>query len=140
MGQEIVTAPGVITSENFPSNYSSNSFIVTKIYAPPGEQVVLNFTHFDVEGNVYDEEEGLFCWDTLSFYASDAPLLGDLIGETCTDGVNNIATFSPLKSSGSSLLVVFQSDGYVTRMGYNATVTSVKRKYSCLALAEKNTS
>ena len=108
---------------------------MTTIEAPLGEHVLLNFTHFDLEGYFYGGEL-VMCFDTLTFFDVPPtrddiwPFLDDVIGGgVCSDGVENNPPFSLLKSRGNSLIVIFQSDFTINRTGYNAIATSVKCKY-----------
>ena len=51
---------GIIKSPGFPAPYVDNQNITWNISAPPGYQIVLHFTTFDLEDS-YDEDHGGAC-------------------------------------------------------------------------------
>ncbi|XP_072014314.1 scavenger receptor cysteine-rich domain-containing protein DMBT1-like [Amphiura filiformis] len=118
VSEEFFTAPGDLTSTNYPSNYNDSEFKMTTITAPPGENIVLEFTDFDVEEIDFETN----CYDELVFFDADTPRRDAFIGRAC----GNCTMFSPLKSSGNVMLLIFNSDGLFTRMGYKAILTTVK--------------
>ncbi|XP_072014073.1 scavenger receptor cysteine-rich domain-containing protein DMBT1-like [Amphiura filiformis] len=116
-----VTAPWTISSSNFPSEYKDSEVTFTTITAAPGQQVLLNFTAFEVEENS-EKLLGYNCFDFLLFFDADYAKRDAFLGEAC----GSTALFSPLKSTGQHMHLIFHSDVSYTLQGYEATVTSVE--------------
>ncbi|XP_052251794.1 uncharacterized protein LOC127858626 isoform X2 [Dreissena polymorpha] len=108
----VLTDPfGVITSPNFPSNYSNKVQCIWIINAPEGYQINVNFTNFALEVHSdcrYDYLE-LFHGPNDSY-----PSVGKFCGTTPPTG---------FKSRSNSVLIVFSTDSDVSARVFNLTYT-----------------
>ncbi|XP_037045819.1 tolloid-like protein 1 [Bradysia coprophila] len=113
-GGLIEALTGTITSPSFPDIYPRSKQCVWEIVAPEQHRITINFTHFDLEGNNYQQEE---CDDdSLSIYSK-------LDG----DNVNKHGTFC-----GSRVLPLITSDGNVMRIEFRSDDTVQKSGFAAI--------
>ncbi|XP_077320418.1 embryonic protein UVS.2-like [Lithobates pipiens] len=105
---------GILTSENYPSDYPDNVDYVWLIRTPNG-QVSLTFSDFNVQSTLDCTSDYMRIYDGNS---KNSPVLLDKI---C--GSNTIPS---LIASTNEMLVEFVSDGAVAGRGFNATYNTVK--------------
>ncbi|XP_068117870.1 astacin-like metalloendopeptidase [Hyperolius riggenbachi] len=99
---------GTVTSPGFPNLYPNLADCITTIWAPPGYQIALIFTAFDVEYSVYCDYDYLLIHDGGQL---DSPILGQF----CSND-----PIPPVTSSGNVLLLQFISDHWLNTAGYSA--------------------
>ena len=102
----------VLTSPNFPNNYSNNANMMWNIIAPSQDYgVLVNFTHFHLEQ----------CCDYLSVYAGSTPSFRDsaLIGEYLGSSLP-----ANIESRHMYLWISFTSDGSVVYSGFEIEVSA----------------
>lgn len=104
---------GTITSPSFPDIYPMSKECVWEIIAPEQYRITINFTHFDLEGNNYHQQE---CdYDSLSIYS-----------KLDEDNVRKHGVFCgtrslPLVTSeGNAMRIEFRSDNTIQRSGFAA--------------------
>ncbi|XP_073483588.1 scavenger receptor cysteine-rich domain-containing protein DMBT1 [Aquarana catesbeiana] len=116
-GGRITQFYGVITSPNFPNNYSSNSFCIWEIETARGYRVELTFTHFQLETSnncVYD-------WvKVYDGHPQNATLLATLC-------YPSNYTYS---SSSNVISIEFKSDSSIEMFGFRAAFSSVLAGYT----------
>ncbi|XP_077342767.1 scavenger receptor cysteine-rich domain-containing protein DMBT1-like isoform X3 [Lithobates pipiens] len=119
-GGRITQFYGVITSPNFPNNYSSNSFCIWEIETARGYRVELTFTHFQLETSnncVYD-------WvKVYDGYPQNATLLATL----CYPSNYTYYTYA---SSSNVITIEFKSDSIIEMSGFRAVFSSVLAGYT----------
>ncbi|XP_072028166.1 uncharacterized protein [Amphiura filiformis] len=108
--QNLDTAPGTISTPNYPEHYHNNAKCTTIITAPEGHSVVLTMIDFQLE---YDDFLCLGDFDTLSVYNYDK---NELIGVYCGTDIPD-----EFVSDGRSLSLYFKTDSTVTAKGYQAS-------------------
>ncbi|KAJ7373485.1 hypothetical protein OS493_011080 [Desmophyllum pertusum] len=89
---------GVFSSSNFPQNYRSNTTCIWKITVDSANHITLNFTDFDLENSSSCERAYVRVYDGLNI---THPSLGTFCGSDIPMAI---------RSSGSQMLVVFQSN------------------------------
>lgn len=104
---------GTITSPSFPDIYPMSKECVWEIIAPEQYRITINFTHFDLEGNNYHQQE---CdYDSLSIYS-----------KLDEDNVKKHGVFCgsrslPLVTSeGNAMRIEFRSDNTIQKSGFAA--------------------
>uniref|UniRef100_A0A914YVX1 Metalloendopeptidase n=1 Tax=Panagrolaimus superbus TaxID=310955 RepID=A0A914YVX1_9BILA len=109
-GGQLTQKSGNFFSPNFPANYSSNKKCVWEIKATPGYRIILNFTHFNVEGLKSECE-----YDYVHLKPISNVQDGDEV-KLC--GEYNIPVI--LMSSINEVKVSFNSDNSMERSGFSA--------------------
>ncbi|XP_072014814.1 uncharacterized protein [Amphiura filiformis] len=112
-----ITTPGAISSANYPEPYYNNDICSTQITAPPGKQIRVSFTDFQLEGKM-ETNDTYKCVDYLQIYDASYANSDKLMGEFCGDVIPN-----PIRSSGRNLLLLFSSNFAMAGIGYKADVT-----------------
>jgi len=118
------TTSGIIRSPGWPSSYPHGRECVWKIVAPPGQQIMLNFTAFNMENHTecnYDFLEIRFLFllsafvviMTLSSRRNGGQESSSLVGRYC--GVSIPQT---IPSFTNQLWLKFASDGSMTGPGF----------------------
>jgi tolkin len=113
-GGIIDTQNGTITSPSFPKEYPTNKECVWEIIAPANHKVTLNFTHFDLEGNMYYQPAACE-YDSLTVYSK----LNDDSDSVKKHGVfcgNKIP--NPITSESNILRLEFKSDKTIQKTGF----------------------
>ena len=98
-----VLSTGVVTSPNYPCNYSNYVNTTETIRVKEGMVVVLEFTAFNTEGNV----------DKLTIRDSDGTTLMEERSGECIPG--------KIWSKTNVVHLHFDTNGWGTRTGWNAT-------------------
>ncbi|KAM3937400.1 ovochymase-2-like [Leptodactylus fuscus] len=106
---------GVIKSPNWPNNYPPNRLCVWHLQVPEGKQIILNFTHFDLEDS--DIISNL-CYDYVAAYedSSGGPRK---YGPFCGTNMPNRIT-----SQSNTLIFRFYSDIFTESKGFRAYWTT----------------
>ena len=120
---ELLLGSGNLSSTNFPSDYLRGErcfHILTA--ADETEQVAISFSYFDTEQY----------YDSVAFYDVEYPSENAFFGDFMFDihgNYGNITTaFSPFKSNGQHIGVLFSSDWGEQRKGFHANFVSIKCK------------
>ena len=108
---------GVISSTNYPNNYNSVSECIWKIMVKPTNQITLNFTDFALEPD-HSCTASLTVYDGLNI---TDPTLGTFCGTQVPGSI---------RSTGSNMLVIFQSRARMRGRGFRAYYDSGKFKVS----------
>lgn len=105
---------GTITSPSFPDIYPMSKQCVYEIIAPEQHRITINFTHFDLEGNNFQQEE---CdYDSLSIYSKlDGADVVKKHGTFCGSRAPPLIT-----SEGNVMRVEFRSDDTIQKSGFAA--------------------
>ncbi|XP_064635870.1 tolloid-like protein 1 [Lineus longissimus] len=114
-GGYIDATNGSLQTPSYPDLYPSNKNCVWQIVAPKLYRIILNFTHFDLEGNNHDCE-----YDSVeirSGLGTEATQHGTYCGSTIPN---------PITSEGSSLRIEFNSDNSVQKTGFHAVFLTDK--------------
>lgn len=113
---------GTITSPSFPDVYPISKDCIWEIVAPEQYRITLNFTHFDLEGNNFHQQE---CdYDSLSVYSKLDEDNLKRHGIFCGQRLPPLIT-----SEGNSLRIEFKSDNTVQKSGFAAVFfTGVHKK------------
>ncbi|KAM6953504.1 cubilin [Aplochiton taeniatus] len=107
---EVFTTPtGEFTSPNYPSNYPTDRQCVFVIVVQVNQQIMLNFTDFDLEGSSTN------CIHDYVAIRDGGYETSPLIGKFCSDQPPPV-----LVSHSNRLWIKFQSDYSVTRRGFAA--------------------
>ena len=102
----------VLTSPNFPSNYSNNAVLTWNIIAPSQSYgVLVNFTHFHLEQS----------FDYLRVYAGSTPSFGNSTQIGVYSGSSLPAN---IESTYMYLWMIFTSDGSVVYSGFEIEVSA----------------
>ncbi|KAM5158320.1 cubilin [Mantella aurantiaca] len=103
---------GVISSPNYPGNYTAGSHCAWHLEAPEGQIITLSFAYFDLEQHVVCR------WDSVTIVNGALPS-SPLIGQYC-------GTASPgtVQSGANKLLVIFNADNSIHGGGFYANWTS----------------
>ncbi|XP_069481458.1 embryonic protein UVS.2-like [Ambystoma mexicanum] len=112
-GGSYLSAPGTITSPNYPSNYPPGRDCTYIIMAPVGYKISLVCSDFHLENDVNCMYDYLSIFDGPDYYAKR-------IGSYCGSSL-----FPPVRSTGNSLLLQFHSDGGVQFAGFQVSYTFV---------------
>ncbi|XP_044133614.1 cubilin-like [Bufo gargarizans] len=106
---------GVIKSPNWPNNYAPNRLCVWHIQVPEGKNIVVNFTHFDLEDTDLISK---LCYDYVAAYEESS---GQAIkyGPFC-------GTIMPARitSQSNTLTIRFYSDIFTESRGFRAYWTT----------------
>lgn len=113
-GGIIDTQNGTITSPSFPKEYPTNKECVWEIIAPENHKVTLNFTHFDLEGNVYYQPAACE-YDALTIYSKLSDDSVKKHGVFCGSKLPNSIT-----SDSNVLRLEFKSDKTIQKTGFAA--------------------
>ncbi|KAG8431157.1 hypothetical protein GDO86_019341 [Hymenochirus boettgeri] len=105
---------GTVTSPGYPNVYPNMANCITTIWAPPGYQIVLDFTALDVEYSAS------CLYDYLIINDGGSPGSPEL-GRFCSD-----MKIPTLMSTGNILLLQFNSDVWMNKSGYSADYYFVK--------------
>ncbi|XP_072020799.1 uncharacterized protein [Amphiura filiformis] len=112
-------APGSITSVSFPYSYPGREIVITTITSGNKEHIAISFEFFEVQDIPFEDD----CYDYLEFFDGETPTKKAFIGRAC----GTQKSFSPLKSTGQALVLVFFADQrFDESRGYDATLTTVK--------------
>ncbi|KAM3183271.1 hypothetical protein ACTXT7_010677 [Hymenolepis weldensis] len=111
--QEISSPEGEIRTPNWPSEYPARQNCQWKINATPGHRVKVVFDSFEVESHQQCMYDRVIAYDGLT---TDSPQLGRFCGSRKP---------LPIFSTGSTLLLTFNSDGSVQRKGFRAQHSTV---------------
>ncbi|XP_074648145.1 tolloid-like protein 2 isoform X2 [Tubulanus polymorphus] len=106
---------GTIQSPSFPDLYPSNKNCVWQIVAPKQYRIILNITHFDLEGSNQDCD-----YDSLtvkSGMTAEATNHGTFCGHTIPN---------PITSEGNTMRIEFNTDNSVQRTGFSAVFLTDK--------------
>ncbi|KAL1117925.1 hypothetical protein AAG570_004238 [Ranatra chinensis] len=104
---------GTITSPSFPDLYPGSKNCVWEIIAPLQYRITLNFTHFDLEGNNFKQQE---CdYDSVEVHHKLSPDVLRRHGVYCGDKLPPLIT-----SEGNALRIKFSSDSSVQKSGFAA--------------------
>lgn len=101
-------------SPSFPKEYPTNKECVWEIIAPENHKVTLNFTHFDLEGNVYYQPAACE-YDALTIYSKLSDDSVKKHGVFCGSKLPNSIT-----SESSVLRLEFKSDKTIQKTGFAA--------------------
>lgn len=113
-GGTIDALNGTITSPSFPHTYPASKQCVWEIIAPEQHRITINFTHFDLEGNNYNQQE---CdYDSLSVYSNLDGANVKKHGTFCGSRVMPMIT-----SDGNVMRIEFRSDDTIQKGGFAAT-------------------
>ncbi|WP_417785779.1 CUB domain-containing protein, partial [Tenacibaculum sp.] len=128
-GNTIITCSGSFTDSGGASGSYDNdeSFSVTFTSGNGGNLVFDFSSQFAIENN-----GGNNCWDTLTIYDGENAS-ATKIGDFCSNNAPTVIT-----SSGMSLYFVFNSDDFVTRGGWNASISCTTPIDSCDPVASGN--
>lgn len=110
----VLEAPnGTITSPSFPDMYPVSKDCVWEIIAPPQYRITLNFTHFDLEGNHFYQQE---CdYDSLTVYSKMSEDNLRKHETLCGSRLPNLIT-----SEGNAFRIEFRSDNTIQKSGFAA--------------------
>ena len=111
----------MIQSPFHPEEYPNNVDCTTRITAPEGEHVILQFRSFELEEDLTQCSLGL---DTLSIYDGDMPSEEYLMGVYCG---NNIP--ERFDSTGNNMVLVFKTNERSAYSGYEASYYFIPRKF-----------
>lgn len=112
-GGLIDSANGTITSPSFPEVYPLSKDCVWEIVAPPTHKVILNFTHFDLEGSNFFQAE---CdYDSLTIYSKTSDENLKRHGLYCGSKLPPIIT-----SESNAIRLEFTSDNTIQKGGFAA--------------------
>lgn len=104
---------GTITSPSFPDVYPISKDCTWEIVAPEQYRITLNFTHFDLEGNHFHQQE---CdYDSLTVYSKLEDNNLKKHGIFCGERVPPLVT-----SEGNIMRIEFRSDNTVQKSGFAA--------------------
>lgn len=104
---------GTITSPLFPDLYPVSKDCTWEIVAPEQYRITLNFTHFDLEGNHFHQQE---CdYDSLSVYSKLDDNNLKRHGVFCGERIPPLVT-----SEGNVMRIEFRSDNTVQKSGFAA--------------------
>lgn len=104
---------GTITSPSFPDFYPMSKECVWEIIAPEQYRITINFTHFDLEGNNYHQQE---CdYDSLSIYSKLDEDNVKKHGIFCGSRMLPLVT-----SEGNAMRIEFRSDNTIQKSGFAA--------------------
>lgn len=113
-GGIIDTENGTITSPSFPKEYPTNKECVWEIIAPANHKVTLNFTHFDLEGNVYYQPAACE-YDALTIYSKLSDDSVKKHGVYCGSKIPG-----PITSESNIFRLEFKSDKTIQKTGFAA--------------------
>lgn len=105
---------GTITSPSFPDLYPLNKNCVWEIVAQPQYRITINFTHFELEGNLNAQQQQCE-YDKVEIFSK---LKEDKLkkhGSFCGPKAP-----SPITSEGNIMRIVFSSDTSVQKSGFAA--------------------
>ena len=105
-GGNYFTTTGVITSPDWPGNYPHNTDCSWVIHAPPGQQIRLNITVFDLE------RHSSCSYDYLEIRNGGRPT-SPLIDRFCSNEIQPVIT-----SFSNALFLHFKSDSSATGRGF----------------------
>lgn len=112
-GGIIDTHNGTITSPSFPEVYPLSKDCVWEIVAPPQYKIILNFTHFDLEGSNFFQAE---CdYDSLTVYSKTSDENMKRHGLFCGPKLPQMIT-----SESNVLRIEFTSDSTIQKSGFAA--------------------
>lgn len=104
---------GTITSPSFPEVYPLSKDCTWEIVAPEQYRITLNFTHFDLEGNHFHQQE---CdYDSLALFSKTNDDKMKRHGVFCGQKMPPLIT-----SEGNILRMEFRSDNTVQKSGFAA--------------------
>lgn len=104
---------GTITSPSFPDLYPASKNCTWEIIVPQQHRIVLNFTHFDVEGDIYQQQE---CdYDSVRVHSIVAKGKPRRHGIFCGKNSPSLIT-----SEGNKMRIDFRSDNTVQKSGFAA--------------------
>ncbi|CAG9855331.1 unnamed protein product [Phyllotreta striolata] len=107
-------ANGTITSPSFPDLYPLNKNCVWEIVAQPQYRITINFTHFELEGNLNAQQ--LQCeYDKVEIYSKLKEEKLKKHGSFCGPKAPG-----PITSEGNIMRIVFTSDTSVQKSGFAA--------------------
>ncbi|XP_056413289.1 ovochymase-2-like [Hyla sarda] len=106
---------GVIKSPNWPNNYAPNKLCVWHLQVPEGKQLIINFTHFDLEDTDIISKQ---CYDYVAAYEESS---GQIIkyGPFCGTTLPTRIT-----SNTPTLTIRFYSDIFTESKGFRAYWTT----------------
>ena len=120
---KLLSGSGNFSSTNFPSDYLGFErcfHILTAAHET--EQVAITFSYFDTE----------LYYDYVAFYDVEYPaenaFFGDYLFAVSGNYANVTTAFSPIKSNGQHIGVLFSSDYSTHGKGFQANFVSVKCK------------
>uniref|UniRef100_F6R0P6 Metalloendopeptidase n=1 Tax=Xenopus tropicalis TaxID=8364 RepID=F6R0P6_XENTR len=99
---------GTVTSPGYPNPYTNLVHCMTTIWAPPGYQIILNFTLFELEYSFSCS------YDYLLIHDGSQPSSPE-VGRFCSD-----MEIPTIVSTGNVLLLQFYSDHWMNNLGYRA--------------------
>nr|XP_023021404.1 tolloid-like protein 2 [Leptinotarsa decemlineata] len=111
-------ANGTITSPSFPDYYPLNKNCVWEIIAQPQYRITINFTHFDLEGNLNTQQQQCE-YDKVEIYSKLKEGRLKKHGSYCGPKAPGLIT-----SEGNVMRVVFYSDSSVQKTGFAAVFFS----------------
>ncbi|XP_070579925.1 cubilin-like [Ptychodera flava] len=120
--QNFTSAPGVVTSPDWPSDYTPNRIYTYSFDAGENHVVKLNFTSFSLEP---DNPGCIHNYDTLTIYDGQGQLAA-VLGVYCGSEVDDV-----IYSTGRYLYMVFQSDDTVQYPGFSAEYDFVSDPRVC---------
>lgn len=110
-GGVIEALNGTITSPSFPDVYPVSKDCTWEIVAPEQYRITLNFTHFDLEGNHFHQQE---CdYDSLTVYSKLEDNNLKKHGIFCGERMPPLVT-----SEGNIMRIEFRSDNTVQKSGF----------------------
>ncbi|CAG9818509.1 unnamed protein product [Phaedon cochleariae] len=117
-GGVLDTPNGTITSPSFPDCYPKSKHCVWQIVAQPQHRITVNFTHFDLEGNINGGQRDRCEYDRVEVHSFHSQLKK---GKLRTHG-SYCGPRSPglITSEGNVLRIEFYSDVTVQKTGFAA--------------------
>ncbi|KAL5282994.1 BMP1.2 family protein [Megaselia abdita] len=114
-GGVIQSLNGTISSPSFPYQYPVLKHCVWEIVAPAKYKILLNFTHFDLEGLTTQMKDGSCGYDYVSIYSKMPNDQLKFINIFCGSDIPPVIT-----SEGNVLHIEFRSDKSIQKTGFAA--------------------
>lgn len=112
-GGQITDQNGTITSPSYPDVYPKSKHCLWEIVAPPFHRIILNFTHFDIEGSKYRWQE--CSYDSVRVYSKIRKNVINDFGTFCGTRIPKI-----IMSEKNHIRLEFKSDQTIQRSGFFA--------------------
>ncbi|XP_063906397.1 tolloid-like protein 1 [Zophobas morio] len=122
-GGSLTALNGVIQSPSFPNEYPSNKQCTWEIVAPVGHVVLLNFTHFDIEGDNLTRSIKNKCEKDKLDVFSESENVTKHLGTYCGSGLPDRVI-----SESTNTKIVFFSDSTVETKGFALRYSMVRDK------------
>lgn len=124
---EFNATDGIITSPNYPNNYSNNTVCVWNITTTPGHRIQIIFNYFQIESH----QE--CAYDHLSVYNGNS-IKGFILGRFC----GNVRP-PPVTTTSNQMYIMFKADSSGQKRGFSIEYSSVCGGHLSAKLNEKRT-